>query len=349
MCAKNALSRQIGGSCLLLAMSLLSYGNAAYAAQTCAPFAPAPKVMGITSRYLDASLDKSYSILDPRKVRAQAAVRPQIDQPLVKIVSTADVYRRGGSDAKVMARCLAGYMSQTAKAHAFEGARSDADFYYADWNIAASAIAYLKAKPYLDASSDAPAIRAWFARNADRLVAFHERQRQMGKVNNHYYWGGLAVAAAGMVTGNQQQIAYGRSVLDTGLANIDQHGFLKAELARESRARHYHLFAASPLAALVMLTQADLSAVQKRRFQLLIRVIVTSLADRTGAPIAKQSGPQVPETRWSDLLLLKPFVSNDPQLTSIIDRLTHDRKPSQLQLGGDFGYLLARYRTSSST
>lgn len=332
----------------VLAVAIAQVPERAAAAPGCPPFEPAPRSMGVTTRYISGSQDRSYSALDPARVEAQKSIRARIDRPLVMIVNFADVYWRDPTQVNRVEPCLVNFFERMASGRALEDAKSDADFYYSDWNIAALSIAYLKARPLLERSPNSDMIKSWFERNAEQLLAFHERQRQTGKVNNHLYWGGLAVSAAGLVSGNKKHVAYGRYVLDLGIENIDERGLLAAELARGARSRHYHLFAASPLAALIVTTRAELSPRQNEKFQQLIRAVVESLDDPKGDIIGALAGPQLSETRWSDVILLQSFVSNDAPLLSKMERLTRGKNPRQLFLGGDLSFLSYSYRIKRS-
>jgi poly(beta-D-mannuronate) lyase len=65
--------------------------------------------------------------------------------------------------------------------------------------------------------------------------------------NNHAFWAGAGMMAAAVALDDRALFGWSIEKYRTGLAQIQPDGTLPLELARKSKARHYHTFALSPL------------------------------------------------------------------------------------------------------
>jgi poly(beta-D-mannuronate) lyase len=115
-------------------------------------------------------------------------------------------------------------------------------------------------------------IDAWLGRIAD--LTLEHADANTGKKNNHYYWEGLAVAATGAVTRNERQLAWGRKVFDSAMAQVEADGSLPLEMARAKKALSYHLFSAAPLAML-----ASVLDTRSPKLDLLVNFTLAGVAD----------------------------------------------------------------------
>lgn len=87
----------------------------------------------------------------------------------------------------------------------------------------------------------------------DTIDAYSLRLGPKSKTNNHRYWAGLSVAAVGFVVDDQDLKQWGKTSFEIGACQVDDRGFLPAELARGERALEYHVYALRPLAAILKL------------------------------------------------------------------------------------------------
>jgi hypothetical protein len=65
--------------------------------------------------------------------------------------------------------------------------------------------------------------------------------------NNHFFWRGLAAAAAGVISGDNKLFAQGVRTYATAIGETDDQGAFPDEMARHELAMHYQAFAIEPL------------------------------------------------------------------------------------------------------
>lgn len=208
--------------------------------------APAPqRDITANSFYTDAH----HSIVAPDKhAQNVASVEPLEDFGRV-VVAMADK-PDGESHA-----CAVNWLAHWAAANAMLGSMSSGQaFYEREWMLAELALGYAKVK-VAASPQQAKIIDAWLTRLAAEVVKHVDAKK--GKRNNHYYWAGLAVAATGRVTGDEEATRWSRKVFDDAMAQIEDDGSLPNEMDRASRATNYHLFAAEPLVMLAAILSAD--------------------------------------------------------------------------------------------
>lgn len=129
--------------------------------------------------------------------------------------------------------------------------------------VAGSALAYMQVKHIgPQVGVDTQVIDQWFTRLADGIIPIYTASgERVSNRQNHRYWGGLAVAASGVVTGNADHLEFGIESFQIGVCQVDKHGALPLELARERRARAYHLHAVAPLVMIAALAEANEKAI----------------------------------------------------------------------------------------
>jgi poly(beta-D-mannuronate) lyase len=209
--------------------------------------------------------DKHYSIVDPAARRAYEVAASVPDNFGHDVVRAVDNYRRTGNDAA--ARCAVALLARAASQRAFTEAhlsprKSRQGFYVQTWLCAGLSLAYLKVE---GTEADTPAqhkqIALWLADIAERVRTFQNELAWIGTSsdgrNNHHYWAGLAVAAAGIVADRKDLFHWGLEAGRDGLRQITPEGTLPREMSRASMALHYHLFAAAPLVILAELGESN--------------------------------------------------------------------------------------------
>ena len=244
---------------LLLALACLR-------AAACA--APAPAVIDIDANSYYS--DSHHSIVDPvRKARNEAAVKPVNDY--LDVVARAATRAQETGDA-ADAQCALRWLASWAEQKAMQGTMTTAQSYYTrKWTLAGLALSYARVR-----SAATPAqrdtIEAWLRQLAAATIEHAAAHK--GARNNHYYWEGLAVTAAGAVTGDARSLAWGRQVFEDAMRQIQPNGSLPNELERAGKALHYHLYAAAPL--VMMASILDLQAPQLDR---LVRFSAAGVTD----------------------------------------------------------------------
>lgn len=192
--------------------------------------------------------DSHSSIIDPAKWKAYAESSGPYKQLGQQVVDAADAYRTTGSRAA--AECAIEHMEAAAKDGVFTGKMSSGQAYYVQgWVIGAVAIAYLKVRDSgLIRPSQAHEILPWIEKVVPQTIGFYDRQEKKGRgENNHLYWAGVEVSAAGIAANNHKLFDWGIATYHVGVAQIEPGGVLPLEMRRGRRALHYHLYALAPL------------------------------------------------------------------------------------------------------
>jgi poly(beta-D-mannuronate) lyase len=128
---------------------------------------------------------------------------------------------------------------------------SNQAYYVQGWVIGAIAIAYLKVRGSgLIRREQQHVILPWIVSVVQQTENYYgsRRQKETGdSENNHLYWAGVEISAAGIVANDRQLFNWGMDAYRAGVERIRPDGSLPLEMKRGQRALHYHLFAAAPL------------------------------------------------------------------------------------------------------
>src|SRR5262249_50593019 len=145
--------------------------------------------------------DSKSSIIDPEKWKAYAATSGPYKDLGTRIVDAADAYQTTGSRAAV--ECALQHMEAAAKDAVFTGKMSSNQAYYVQgWVIGAVSIAYLKVRDSgLITTAQQQTILPWIEKVIVQTQNYFEEHRAKSTgdaQNNHLYWAGVEVAAAGI-------------------------------------------------------------------------------------------------------------------------------------------------------
>jgi poly(beta-D-mannuronate) lyase len=216
------------------------------AAYTCPAIAHLPHDL-TTDRFYS---DSKSSIIDPEKWKAYVASSGPIKQLGQQIVDAADAYRATGG--RQAAECAILHMDTAARDGVLTGKMSSNQAYYVQgWVIGAIAIAYLKvrASGFVSPQQQHETL-SWLEQVVHQTTAYYNaaRDKPAGDAhNNHLYWAGVEVTAAGIAANDRELFDWGVSTYHAGVAEIQPDGSLPLEMRRGQRALHYHLFALAPL------------------------------------------------------------------------------------------------------
>jgi poly(beta-D-mannuronate) lyase len=217
--------------------------NASYACPTLNHLTPDLTTDGFYS-------DSKSSIIDPEKWKAYVASAGPVKELGQEIVDAADAYRTTGS--RDAAECAIQHMEAAARDGVVTGKMSSNQAYYVQgWVIGATAIAYLKVRDSgLALPEQKRDILSWIVKVVQQTVDYYDtrRRKETGdSQNNHLYWAGVEISAAGIAANDQKLFDWGIDAYRAGVAKIESDGSLALEMRRGQRALHYHLFAVSPL------------------------------------------------------------------------------------------------------
>jgi poly(beta-D-mannuronate) lyase len=283
--------------------------------------------------------DSKGSVIDPEKWKAYVASSGPYKQLGQRIVDAADAFRTTGS--RDAAQCAIAQMDAAAKDGVFTGTMSSNQAYYVQgWVIGAIAIAYLKVRDSgLIQPDQEHAILPWVVTVAHQTVDYYDARRQKGDgENNHLYWAGVEVAAAGIAANDRKLFDWGIETYHAGVAQIQPDGTLPLEMRRGQRALHYHLYALAPLVYLAEFGEdngLDLYAERNYALKKLAVLSTHGLVDNSffdkaaGIPQDLPNGPPAAEQiSWA-----KIYVSRfpDPVISKLLDESS---SLSYMYLGG---------------
>jgi poly(beta-D-mannuronate) lyase len=294
-----------GGQCLGL-IGAAAWALALPAHAACEPPPPAVSDIAATRGYGDAA----GTVIDPEAEGQNRLETKPLTEFLRAITDDADrAWKRPGRpEAATAGRCAAVWLAAWANGKAWLGVMGSKQAeYQRKWDLAGAAIAYLKVKPFATPEQRA-VIEPWLIAWADSARAFFDAPGV--KRNNHWYWLGLGLGATGLATDSARHWDAGRAIAQDAARDIAGDGSLSLELARTSRALHYHAFSVMPLVTLATLARTkgeDFYAFGDHALDRLVDLTARGLADAAvfatlaGVP---QSGDSRPGAGWSQLYAL---------------------------------------------
>lgn len=308
--------------------------DAAYTCPAVVPLSPDLTTSGFYS-------DSKASVIDPEKWKAYTASAGPYKDLGNRIVDAADAYRTTGSSA---ARdCAIQHMEAAAKDGVFTGKMSSSQAYYVQgWTIGAIAIAYLKVRDSgAISSAQQEVILHWMTQVISQSQDYFDSRRKSStgdSQNNHLYWAGVEVAAAGIAANDRKLFDWGMGTYHTGISEILPDGSLPQEMRRGQRALHYHLYALAPLVYLAEFGEDNgLHSYAERddSLQKLATLCIQGLEDNsffvkaTGIQQDTPNGPPAAEQiSWGKVYLAR---FPNPQLAKLLAQAT---SMSYMYLGG---------------
>lgn len=225
-------------------------------AYTCPDPPPFSKSLDAEGYYIDAH----HSVIDPAKKAAYEKAAEAPDHLGEWTTQAADAYIRHGSRAG--AQCVYTLLSAAAAAKAWSATMPTGQAHYVQkWVLAATAMAYLKVRNTgVETPENDKEIQKWFGLLADQVRDYVDdkmKNPNSDAWNNHRYWAGLAVCAAGIARNDTREFHFGMEAFKAGVDEIGPSGALPRELQRAGMALHYHLYALAPLIMLAELGEAN--------------------------------------------------------------------------------------------
>ena len=279
--------------------------------------------------------DGKGSIVDPAKMAEYARTSGPYKKLGQEIVDAADAWRSTGS--REAAACAMQHMEAAARDGVFTGRMSSRQAYYVQgWVIGAIAISWLKIHGSGVETPDArKLVLPWIVQVVHQSQDFYAAGHAK---NNHLYWAGVEVAAAGIAANDRGLFEWGVDAYRTGIAQIQPDGSMPLEMRRGRRALHYHLYALSPLVYLAdfgAVNGIDLFAERNHALARLERLCVQGLNDNqffvkaTGIPQDSPYGaPAAEQISWG-VIWEERFP--DPALAALLRQAT---SLSYMYLGG---------------
>ena len=306
----------------------------------CRPAPPAMRNITANRYYSDAAS----SIIDPAlKRQNELAVKP-LEDYLRNFSRMADLYVRSG--AQPVAVCALDWLDAWAQGDAMLGSMSSRQAeYHRKWILAGLALNYLKFRDStaLDAA-EKQRVEAWLRRLAHSVRPFFDDPKRTR--NNHLYWVGLAVAAAGVAADDRALLDWGVGVYREALTQITPEGTLPLEMTRRARAVHYHNFALLPLVMIAEIGAANglfLYPESDGALHRLVARTVSGMMDPSYFERAAHAGQGTPP-RGGELGWAEPYLRRFPDADlprEWTERIARARPVVYPRLGGNLTALYA--------
>jgi poly(beta-D-mannuronate) lyase len=251
------------------------------ASYTCPDPPPFAKTLDAHSYYTDAH----HSIIDPKLQEEEQKATESPTHLGQWTTQAADKFLRTGSRAA--AACVYSLLDAAARAKAWTDAMPTSQGHYEQkWLLAGASVAYLKVRNTgVGTAEQDKDIRKWFGSLADRVTDYVDSKKNIPDSdawNNHRYWSGLALCAAGIALNDKSDFEWGVVSYKAGVDQIQPNGVLPLEMNRAGRALHYHLYALAPLVMIAELAGAngsDLYTYDNGAIQRLVKLCIAGLAD----------------------------------------------------------------------
>lgn len=261
--------------------------------------------------------DPTHSIVDPVRMAAYKASGDPVKAVGMAVVKAADDYRTTGS--REAARCTTSRIATLAQDKSLSGKMSSQQANYVQgWVVGAVAIAYLKVRDAGFATPEQNAsIAAWLLSVGEATKADYDAHLAKNpKGNNHLYWAGVELAAIGVAANNRSDFDWAMATYDNGVNQILPDGTLPLEMARGSKALHYHLYALAPLVLLAEFGEAnnlDLYAHNNGAIHRLVKTSISGLHDPSVFQKATGIQQEVPKTITGDQIgWAPPYIRRFP-------------------------------------
>jgi len=282
---------------------------------------PADKPLPHDIAAADYYSDAKHSIIDPVRYAAYNAAQEVFRAQQDDAENAADAYQKSGNPAA--AACVVTILKADAAADAMTGSMSTNQANYVqNWTLGALAVSLLKVQKSSALSpADNAAITAWMVKVGSAVETYFQGRREKQTVdgrNNHLYWAGFAVMAAGIAANDHGLFDWGASTYDDGVHFILPDGTLPLEMARGQRALHYHLFALGPLVMMAEFGEDNglpMYADNKGALHLLVHRTLSGLIDNsyfTAKAGTKQDTPEGGKIKTNDVIWAVPYAKRFP-------------------------------------
>lgn len=202
--------------------------------------------------------DKAHSIVEPKLLKNNRAAVEPLHEYFKDINRMVEAYAGARPPNSAAARCALTWLASWAKQDALLGTMNEQGQYEQKWTLGILAMAYLRVRDVDGQDATAKKdVEAWFRKIAAQVQPLYRRPERSDNRNNHAYWAGMAVAAAGLASDDAALFQWGVGQFDIFVAQENAKGLLPLELDRKARALHYHAFAAQPLAMLAWMAGAN--------------------------------------------------------------------------------------------
>lgn len=281
-------------------------------------------------------VDSHHSIPDPELKRKYEDSVRGVEDFSREVVKAADAYQTTGSRAA--AECVFSLLNAAAGQKTLTGRMDGGQSSYVQgWNLGAWAVAYLKVRASGTGTEEQKQnIAAWLKKLAEDNRGYYEDKRHGRRPNdsdnNHVYWAGFAIAAAGIANNDRRLFDWGVEAYRHGVNYIQPDGTLPLEMERGQMALHYHFYALAPLMMIAEFGEVNginLYAERNYAIKLLIARCLGGLQDpaffqqRTGVAQVTDAKVQAWQIGWAQAYVRRFPNAEIAKVLSQADRLNY--------------------------
>lgn len=193
--------------------------------------------------------DPSASILDDEANSAYLEAMAPLRAFENSLANMANRYVRSNPARSDIAQCIEKSLLSWANQNALLGNANHTGQFVRGWMLSSMATAWAQVEndPQLPPES-VQTINQWLGVVSTAVINdFSTKTDRVSRQNNHAYWAAWSVMAAGMAIHNTDMFNWAVDRAKDGINAVQPDGTLPLELARHSRALHYHAYAATPL------------------------------------------------------------------------------------------------------
>jgi poly(beta-D-mannuronate) lyase len=286
--------------------------------------------------------DPSFSIVDPEALAARNRAAAPLAALAGGVARMGDRYLAASPRNPAVAACMAGWLERWAGEGAMLGRVTMQGTYERKWTLATLALNYALLADAPEIAADTRTrIEGWLRDLAWATVPDYAR-KPFAEQNNHLNWAALAVLAAAIATDDAALFDWGIAATRGALAVVAADGSLPREMARRSKALHYHRFALEPLVLADALAAANGIELSEQSGDALERLAAfTRDGFEDPEPIAKRAGVaqegvgselvSPSSYAWAEIYLARHA---DEKLAAAVDRV-RGRALASTWLGGN--------------
>lgn len=220
------------------------------------------------------------------------------------------------------------------------------------WALASLSTAWLRlqfssSQPLAAHAEQARAIQSWLVQIAEQVRQEWDTQVPLQRINNHYYWAAWAVMATAVSSDRRDLFDWATSVYGIFATQVDAQGYLPNEMARQTRAAGYQVYAVTPVAMMAAFAKAngvDLAGSGNQALRRAAEKAVSAYDDpRAFAAITgQQQTLDGADEQSSKLAWLEPYCWTLSCTPGELDKLKRLRPMKNTRLGGDVSAEFAR-------
>ncbi|NRA55793.1 MAG: alginate lyase family protein [Gammaproteobacteria bacterium] len=193
-------------------------------------------------------------IIDPEKkviYDNEMATLKNYSKTLVKL---ADRYSKTPTESPEIAQCVNRHITYWSEAGAMTGTHLSSVGYHKTGEIlgvVAQSFNKIKYAEGIELPLLGSVTYEWMRQLSDSVLYFYGGIAGPNtRNNNHRYWDSFYLGSASVILNDSELFNWAQQGLTIGLDQIQANGTLPLEMARGSRAYHYHLYAVAPLVGL---------------------------------------------------------------------------------------------------